>query len=661
MQSSYWSNVLQRRVGRRRAITATAATAGAAAFLAACGGDEDDAPASTGGSTGGSTGATGSGATGATGTTGATGGSTGSTGGSTGAPQDSRLSTIDDGSETATRGGVMKWVQGNEPLHWDGQAQGQVQLNIYNGLAYESLVRNKPGQGMPSSFNEVLPNLAESWEFNGDGTEITFKLRQGVKWQPVAPLDGRDFDAEDVVASIARYTAGNGNVAANMNERNPNAPILSVEATDSHTVVYKLKEPTSFIMQRLANMITGEVGGIYPREAGDGFDPAARPIGTGGYMLDEHVPSSRIVFKKNPLYWNDDAAFPDAIEIPIISEYATWLAQMRTGAIYAPAGGNNSVRPDDILPMKSDVPEINMYAYTRPNNNFTPGFTQRFGYLPINGAPSPFLDMRVRQAFSMGLDRDSYLDAFLNVSKFEAEGLPVETFYYTSMGYIPGVTLDPRDSSFGENAKYFEYNVEEARKLLDAAGFANGFSYTNHWPNTPAFGAAFPQQVAVIESFNQDLGLTVESDPLDYNLGYLPNFVTKRGQHEGVLIALGAVTSQSPVDYYVWRYYSKSGATSGSIFGDLGSGAGEGDAEVDSLIDAAKGELDGAGQVKILGDLQRYLAEKCYTVGSPGNASEFDLAWPALRRHLSFQQDSRSITSYYYQWWLDETKAPFKS
>ena len=39
----------------------------------------------------------------------------------------------------------MKWVQGNEPLHFDGQSQGQVQLNIYNGLAYESLVRNKPG------------------------------------------------------------------------------------------------------------------------------------------------------------------------------------------------------------------------------------------------------------------------------------------------------------------------------------------------------------------------------------------------------------------------------------------------------------------------------------------------------------------------------------
>jgi peptide/nickel transport system substrate-binding protein len=226
------------------------------------------------------------------------------------------------------------------------------------------------------------------------------------------------------------------------------------------------------------------------------------------------------------------------------------------------------------------------------------------------------------------------------------------------MGYIPGVTLDPRNDDFGPNAKYFEYNMEEAKSLLSAAGFGNGFAYTNHWPNTPAFGAAFPQQVAVIEETMRELGLDVSSDPLDYNLGYLPNFVTKRGQHEGILIALGAVTSTDPVDYYVWRYHSQSGATSGSIFGELGSGPGEGDPDVDDFINRARRELDSEKQGAILGDLQRYLAEKAYTVGSPGNASEFDLTWPVVRRHLSFQQDSRSITSYYYQWWLDSTKAP---
>jgi ABC-type transport system substrate-binding protein len=609
-------------------MAATGMTAAAAAFLAACGGNDDDGGGGGGGS----------------------------------GPQDSSglLAKIETDAKGAKHGGVMKWVQGNEPLHFDGQAQGQVQLNIYNGLAYESLVRNKPGVGQPSSYNEVLPNLAESWEFSPDKTTLTFKLRQGVKWQNIPPVSGRTFDSSDVVASIERYAAGTGNVAANMNARNPNAPIMSVTAPDANTVVYKLKEPTSFIMQRLSNMITGEVGAIYPKESDKGFEVKKQPIGTGAYQLDKFTPSGSIVYKKHPEYWNKDAGFPDSIEIPFISQYTTWLAQLKTGAIYAPPGGNANILPEDVIPTKKDVPALNMYSVVRPNNNFTPGFTQRFGWKDLSGKKSPFLDQRVRQAFSMALDRDAYLDAFNNVSKFESEGLPMETFYYTSMGYVPGVTQDPRDKSFGDNAKYFTRNLEEAKKLLSAAGYANGFEYTNHWPNTPAFGAAFPKQVAVIEAFNQELGLKPTSDPLDYNLGYLPNYVTKRGQHEGVLIALGAVTSPDPVDYYVWRYFSKSGATSGSIFGDIGSGAGEGDPKVDDFIEKAKAELDAKKQGTILSDLQRYLAGMCYTIGSPGNATEFDLAWPAVRNHLTFQQDSRSIFSYYYQWWLDETQAPLK-
>ena len=552
----------------------------------------------------------------------------------------------------------MKWTQASEPLHFDGQAQGQAQLNIYNGMVYESLVRNKPGIGKPSTLTESLPNLAESWEVSPDKLTISFKLRQGVKWQNIAPVNGRDFTAEDVTLSIERYVNAPtpNNKAANFNSVNPGAPIISVEAPDDKTIVYTLKEPSSYILARIGNMITGELGQIYPKEASDGsMDPRSQQIGTGGFMLDNYTPSSKLVYKRNPDYWNKDAVYTDVLDIPFISDPAQRLAQFQTGGVYAVPVANG-IAAENILPTKKDVPALNMYEYIAPNNNVS--FIQRMGWLPLNGQPSPFLDVRVRQAMAMAIDRESYIDTFYNVSKFAAEGFDVSTYVHTSMGYIPGVTLDPTDSSFGENAKYYTYNVEEAKKLLAAAGLEKGFAYTNHWPNFPAFGANFPKQIEVIEQFNRDIGLNVSSDPLDYNLGYLPNFVTKRGQHEGVLISLGAVTSPNPTDFYVWRYYSKSGATSGAIFGDIGSGGGEGDPKVDDFIDQAKGEFDGAKNAAILGDLQRYLGGMQYCVSSPGVASGFELAWPAVQNYATFQEDSRAINNFYYTWWLDSTKAP---
>src|SRR5207249_1345186 len=145
--------------------------------------------------------------------------------------------------------GVIKWYVSNEPLHFDGGVQGQAQLNVLNGLAYGALVQNKPGYLGPSSNADVVPNLAESWEFSPDGTQITFKLRRGVKWQNKAPLSGRGFDSGDVVANWKRYEAKGGNRVSHANAANPNAPIVSVTASDPYTAVYKLKEPTSYILR----------------------------------------------------------------------------------------------------------------------------------------------------------------------------------------------------------------------------------------------------------------------------------------------------------------------------------------------------------------------------------------------------------------------------
>jgi ABC-type transport system substrate-binding protein len=628
VEKSYWSKVLQGRLSRRRALAVTASTAAGAAFLAACGSDDD-----------------------------------GGGGGSSAGPRDTSglLNELQDTSKEAKQGGAFVFNNLRDPNHLDGQAQGQVQLNVFNGLAYESLVRNKAGYKQPSSYSEVEGQLSDSWEVSPDKLTITFKLRQGVKWHNKAPINGRDFDSSDVVASWKRYveTPTPNNKAANANAINPAAPIVSIEAPDARTVTVKLKEPSSYIFQRFANMITGELGSIYPKETGSTFDPKGDQIGTGGYMLDHFTSSQELVYRRNPDYWDKNAAYFDEIRAPLLTEYAAQLSQFKAGALSAI---QSQILAEDIIPTKREIPALNMVSWVAASNS--PGATMRFGWEPIDGKKSPFLDVRVRQALSMSMDRDAYIDTFYNVPAFESQGLPVNTYWYTAMGYVPEWNLDPRGKEFGENSKYYEYNVAEAKKLLSAAESAYGGSF----PEIPAgrvnavFGAIYAQQVEVMDQWARDIGLKINAVPLDYNIDYLPKIVTQQGKFSGYAYAIGAVSSPDVTDFYVWRFYSKSGPTSGALgFGGVDGSLGDqsGDPAVDGLIEKAMAEFDVKKRQEYVHDLQRTLAKQAYGISQPGLADQFWLAWPAIGNWGVYQGDSRVIQNGIHglaAMWYDSTK-----
>lgn len=474
-------------------------------------------------------------------------------------------------------------------------------------------------------------------------------------WHDKAPVSGREFVAEDVLKTWEYFISGDSpnNKASSAHSINPAAPIIGWEAPDDHTLVLNLSEPTSMIFQRLSSMVTGEVGSIYPREIGDTFDAKETQIGTGGYQLDSFEPSVNIVYKANPNYWDkENASFLDEIELVLLPEYAQKLAQFKAGEIPVIARG---VASRDVLETKKASPDLNMFSYVAASNS--PGASMRFGWDDIGGGPSPFLDVRVRQALSMSQDRDAYIDAFFDVDKFRAEGLPVDTYWYTQMGYTPDWTLDPRDAeTFGENAKFYENNVAEAMKLKAAAeadypggkfpGFVTGRV-------NAVFGPTYAEQVEVMDQFAREIGFEIDAFPLDYNLDYLPKVVTELGHFKipdmGWAYAIGAVTSPDPTDLWVWRYYSKAGITSGQL--GLGSPNGPvADSEIDRLVESAKGEFDSEKRREIIHDLQRYASSVIYNVPQPGTSDTFKLTWPRLRNFLGYQGDSR--VNMYDMWGL---------
>jgi peptide/nickel transport system substrate-binding protein len=617
VRNSYWNNILQTRLGRRRALAGTGAATAGALLLAACGG----------------------------------GSTTDGEGGKT-----SLLSQPVDTSKQAKRGGTMKWFAPSEPAHFDTNI-GLSPLNTPNNLITSLLVNEKPGVLKPPEYSDVVPDLAESWEWSPDRLQLTMKIRDGVKWHNKAPVGGRAFETEDIIASWNRFAAksqGRGNLA---NSANPNAPVLSVTAADRRTVVFKLKDPIVYFLSQLTPGQTGSFQ-MLPKEADSTFDVRKDLIGTGPFILTNYVPSQGMTFTRNPDYWDKSVGYVDQVNYPGIPEYAQQLAQLKAGNVFTLFGTTGSgMRQEDILVMKRDMPDLKIYAI-QPYG-FNPGVALQFGTQPTE-ANKAFKDERVRQAFSMAHDRDTYIDVFNNVSKFQAEGLPVQSYWFTSLGAAPGWRIDPKDAKvFGDGAKYFKYDIAEAKKLLASAGYPNGLDVISSYIKGTELntnGRDYHKQVEVRQDMLRAIGVRPTVNLIDYTTEYLPKYITNAGKFDGIVYRVGVASSNDPVVWSEWRY--KSGSGDGWIgFDSAGKGDGSGDPQVETLIGKARQEPDIEKRKQLISDLQKYLGKTMYAISEPGSADTFDLAWPALQNHRVFNGDRRGHA---VTWWIDESLPPFK-
>ncbi|HLF78758.1 MAG TPA: ABC transporter substrate-binding protein [Dehalococcoidia bacterium] len=600
---SYWHQTLQRRLSRRRSLTGAGGFALGAAFLAACGGNESESK-----------------------------------------PDTSSLAVkAEDTTKQAKRGGIYKASIATDAGSWDPHVRG-AWFGTLGGILYSRLTIVKPGEG-ESTAGDIIGDLAESWEFSPDGLTATFKLRPTAKFQPVAPVNSRTVEAQDVATTWTRWKSVSGTRATIDNSINPDAPVISVSATDARTVVMKLAIPAVTLPSLLAASV-GQAFHIMPKEAGEnGYDPRKTQIGSGPFYVSDQVASSYIHLKRHPGFYDTNRPYFDGMEFPIVSEYATGLAAFRNGQIYQYA-----VRAEEVLGVKRDVPDLSMYQ----SDLAIPQATLFFGYK--NNPRGMFRDKRLRQAYSMTIDRDLFAETWYNVSSYTKQGLPVRTGWSSAVPATEytGWWIDPRDKSFGPNAKYYQHNVAEAKKLVSAAGFPAGVDYVSTRAGGN-YGPEYDRQIEIMEGMAAEAGFKPKANVIQYQNDLIPNYQNVQGEFEGSAWMLRPQSSSDPIDKLAENMFSKSGDNFIG-FDPNGKGDHSGDPFVDDQIRKSRVERDTNKRKQIMGDLQRHLGDQMYLIRPVSGATGFDLAWPALKNYLYFRGARRAEEWSYF--WLDTTKKP---
>jgi ABC-type transport system substrate-binding protein len=622
-ETNYWQRFTTHTVSRRRALAATGSAAAAAAFLAACGGGSSD--------------------------------------GSSDAKKEgsSLLTKPVDTTSQAKAGGVLRHYATADITHFDALAANTAStVNLGSVFAYNRLLKFKPGVYPNIADGSVEGEMAESYEVSPDKLTVTMKIRQGQKWDARAPTNGRVMDMEDVLFSYRKFARVNPSGANVDNSRNPKAPVESVTSPDARTLVIKLTRPDATAIGLFA--ATDHLY-ILPREAEGGFDPATVVRGNGPWQLLEYQPSVRFVWRRNPDYYMKGRPFPETIERPIVTESAQRLAQFRAGNIYTDIVANSQ---ESVIQLKRDTPKAVLQLPQSYPTNLTPSVW--FGY----EGNSPFKDQRVRQAFSMLVDREAFDIAINNADAFKAEGLEQEVQANTCVtaGWGP-YWLDPNGKNFGENAKYLKFNAAEAKKLLQAAGVPAPDT-SIFFNSEQTYGPAYNRSVEVLAGFFRDGGAKIEQKPFvyaeflnNYYFGYRSGASTQGGAGDKKGYNGISVQAERPYASAV-NLMASSWHSTGAAFHGLtpnGQNAFAGDPKLDQMIDKIANEFNQKAQIELSHELIRYMTGMSYMIPRPVANRSYELWWPVIANQGIKERwagNNAVWTEQYIDWWIDQTKAP---
>jgi peptide/nickel transport system substrate-binding protein len=468
-------------------------------------------------------------------------------------------------------GGVYRGYFTVDPSYWspNGGTAGAIgELNRVGG----PLLQFNFGPKYDSwNFDFSTNSIAQSWEISKDGLTYTFHLRQGVLWQNKPPLNGRELVAEDVKFTYELHMK----TAGAPRREQLSSTIQSIECPDKYTVVIHLKEPRPDFLLTLATPYCELVAPELVQAFGDLNTPKAA-VSFGPFMLEEYVPSVRIVYKKNPTYYRAKEGLPylDGLYYFNIADESTSLAAFRAEQIDL-----RTVARIDLASVKQSNP--NVYCY---ENEIRADVTA----LAFRTDKTPFSDVRVRRAVALAINRKEVINTFY-YGYADAQLGPIHT---SSSWYLKDV---------GEYAKYQQYNPEEAKRLVVEAGYPGGLSID--FTVNSAGGIMYLDYCQYVADALSKIGIKATLKPLESGAFYSVVY-NQKAYAAMTFLTVWAGGTFGP-DIWLNQIYGKGYGSNYSLVDDP---------KLEPMLTAQTTEMDPVKRKEIIDEIQRYLVGQAYYV-----------------------------------------------
>ncbi len=299
----------------------------------------------------------------------------------------------------------------------------------------------------------LVPGQAESWDVSEDGLTWTFHLRDGIKWH-----DGQPVTAHDFVYAWNRLcnpeTTAEYEYMVDMVEGYEEKE-LNIKAVDDKTFEVKLHTLCPYFEEICAFPATFPVReDVVSNEAW--ATEAASYVGNGPYKLTEWQHNSKLVIEKDPEYYEADKIIAEKINFHLKDDTNGIYAGYRSGDLDFIEGV-----PTEEVPglLKSGELKVRPYIGTY--------------YLSFNNQKAPFDDPKVREAFSLAVDRNYIVEKITQTGQVPATG-----FVPSGVNDAKGPSGDDFRTVGGDyysvDPAQYEANCERAKELLKEAGYPNG-------------------------------------------------------------------------------------------------------------------------------------------------------------------------------------------